>query len=446
MRALSRASAASKPFLDDDLGRLRILFEILGQVVAHGRVDDALDLAVAQLGLGLALELRLGHAERDDGRQSLAAVVAAGDEVLVEVRLLAVGVDRAGDGGAEAGDVRAAFGRADVVHVGVDVLGELGGVLQGHFQAHALVVAGDVDDVFVGRLAGAVEMLDELDDAALVVERFAVAGAIVAEDDFHAAVEEGQLLQAAVEDVVLEVGVGEDQRIGLEGGLGAHLVGASDAADLGHGHAPLVFLLEDVSLAADFDLAPLGEEVDHGDAHAVQAAGGLIGPLLELPAELQHGHHALERGEAQVGMFFDGDAAAVVLDRHRAVVVDRDGDFRGIAGHRLVDRVVDHFIDEVVQAAGGRVGDVHARPLADVLQVAEVFQVLGAVVGVALGRLQAIGVQVGRRGGFLRIRHGMFFYEPIAFCLFEYSPRGSAGSRFLRRAEARPDFSATPVF
>ena len=155
----------------------------------------------------------------------------------------------------------------------------------------------------------------------------------------------------AVEDVVLEIGVGEDLRVGLEGGLRADAVGAADAADFAGRHAALVFLLIDVPLAADFDLAPFGEEVDHGDADAVQAAGGLIGPLLELAAELQHGHHALERREAEVGMLFDGDAAAVVLDRDRAVVVDDDGDFAGEAGHRLVDRVVDDFVDQVVQAA-----------------------------------------------------------------------------------------------
>ena len=66
-----------------------------------------------------------------------------------------------------------------------------------------------------------IEILDELEDAALVVERFAVAGAMVAEDDLHAAIEKGQFLQAAVEHVVVELGVGEDLRVGLEGGLGA---------------------------------------------------------------------------------------------------------------------------------------------------------------------------------------------------------------------------------
>ena len=166
-----------QPLLHDDLRRLRVLFQVRGQVIAHGRVDDAFDFAVAQLGLGLALELRLGHAERDDGRQALAAVVAAGGEVLVQAGLLPIGVQRAGDGGAEAGDVRAALAGEDVVHVGVNVLGELARVLHGHFQAHAFVLAADVDDVFVCRLAGPIEVLDELDDAAFVVERFARAGA-----------------------------------------------------------------------------------------------------------------------------------------------------------------------------------------------------------------------------------------------------------------------------
>ncbi len=49
--------------------------------------------------------------------------------------LLAVGVERARERGAEAGDVRAALGRADVVDVGVDVLGVLARVLHGDFHA-----------------------------------------------------------------------------------------------------------------------------------------------------------------------------------------------------------------------------------------------------------------------------------------------------------------------
>ena len=42
--------------------------------------------------------------------------------------------------------MRAAFGRVDVVDVGVDVLGVLGRVLQGDFDGDAFVFAFDVQD------------------------------------------------------------------------------------------------------------------------------------------------------------------------------------------------------------------------------------------------------------------------------------------------------------
>ena len=48
------------------------------------------------------------------------------------------------------------------------------GILQGDLEADAFIVAGDVDDVLVGRLAGPVEMFDELQEAAFVAEGFAV--------------------------------------------------------------------------------------------------------------------------------------------------------------------------------------------------------------------------------------------------------------------------------
>ena len=62
------------------------------------RLDLALDLGVAELGLGLALELRLGQLDADDRRQPLAHVVAGEVGVVVlEDRVLArVVVERAG--------------------------------------------------------------------------------------------------------------------------------------------------------------------------------------------------------------------------------------------------------------------------------------------------------------------------------------------------------------
>ncbi len=109
MRALSRASAASKAFWT----MVRAVFGFSSRKRPRksptDEVDDALDLAVAELGLGLAFELRVGDAEGDDGSQTFAEVVAGGDEVLEERFLLAVVVESAREGGAESGEVRAAL-------------------------------------------------------------------------------------------------------------------------------------------------------------------------------------------------------------------------------------------------------------------------------------------------------------------------------------------------
>ena len=51
-------------------------------------VDDAFDFAVAELGFGLAFELRMGHAATDDGGEAFAEIFAGGDEVFEEAASL----------------------------------------------------------------------------------------------------------------------------------------------------------------------------------------------------------------------------------------------------------------------------------------------------------------------------------------------------------------------
>ena len=89
--------------------------------------------------------------------------------VLEEVFLAAVGVEGARQGGAEAGQVRAAAGVVGVVGVAADALLLAGGVLQGHFDADVVDVFLDVNRL-VERFLGAVDVLDELGDAAGVME------------------------------------------------------------------------------------------------------------------------------------------------------------------------------------------------------------------------------------------------------------------------------------
>ena len=112
LRAASRARDGGDR-LADDLVRLGgVLLEELAELAVDGRLDEALHRRVAELGLGLALELRVVQLHRHDRRQALAHVLAL--EVLVlllqQALLARVVVERARQRRAEARQVRAALG------------------------------------------------------------------------------------------------------------------------------------------------------------------------------------------------------------------------------------------------------------------------------------------------------------------------------------------------
>ena len=157
----------------DLLALRRVLLEPLAELVVDDLLHEGLHLGVAELGLGLALELRLGHLHADDGGEALADVVAAEVRVLLleDVPLAGELVHQRGERRAEALLVRAALGGVDRVGERVDRLGV--GVVPLHrdLGAHPLVVglALDVDDGRVRDALAGVDVLDEVGDAALVV-------------------------------------------------------------------------------------------------------------------------------------------------------------------------------------------------------------------------------------------------------------------------------------
>ena len=133
------------------------------------------------------------------------------------------------------------------------------------------------------------------------------------------------------------------------------------------------------------------ERVDAAHAHAVQAAGNLVGGGVEFAAGMQLGQHHLHRGHHLAVAdrhHVHGNAAAVVDDGDGVVDVDDDFDLLGVAGQGLVDGVVDHLVDQVVQAHFAGRADVHGRTQAHRLQAFEdldVFAGVAAVVAVCVG-------------------------------------------------------------
>ena len=100
----------------------------------------------------------------------------------------------------------------------------------------------------------------------------------------------------------------------------------------------------------------------------MQSARELVVLVGEFAARMQAREDQLDTGDLFLGMFVDGHAAAIVTDLERPVPEDRDLDLLAVAGKRLVDRVVDDLVRQVIRA---RSVGVHARPTPDRFEPAE---------------------------------------------------------------------------
>ena len=140
LRAAIRAAEAWIALRTMSLPSRRVRLEPVPERVGHRPLDEALDLGVAELGLGLALELRLAELDRDDGGEALAHVVAGEVLVLVLEQVLLAGevVDQLGQRRPEPLLVGAALVGVDRVGVGVDRLAVGGRPLHRQLQGERL--------------------------------------------------------------------------------------------------------------------------------------------------------------------------------------------------------------------------------------------------------------------------------------------------------------------
>ncbi len=286
-----------------------------------------------------------------------------------------------------------------------DVVGEAQHVLvvavvppQGELDLDLLAGAADHDGISDQWLLGLVQVAHEGLHAAVVGHDLleGLGPAQVLEADGDARVQEGQLAQAVLQRLPVEFDLREGLQRRHEGDRRA---GSEAVAELGrrsgdgqgrHRVAALEAHLVGLTDPPDLELQPVGQGVDHRHADAVQAAGDLVRVLVEFPAGMQLGHDDLGRRHA---LFVDvcGNAAPVVHHGDRAVGVQAHFDGRGVAGQGLVDGVVHHFVDHVVQARSiVGVADVHARSLAHGVQALEHLDGIGAVVG-AVGDMRFVG-------------------------------------------------------
>src|SRR6185369_2020201 len=278
-RGFTRAGGLDR-LVDDLSSDGWVLLEVSAQAFVHKCLDDAGNVGI-QFAFGLSLKLRLRQLNADDGNQTLAHVVAGEifSYVLEQTHLLPGVIDRAGQRHAEAREVRAP------VH-GVDVVGETKHrlrvgvvVLQPDFHDYAAALGFHVDGLVVQDLLAAIQMLDELGDAAVVFElgrlgfaSFRVGGALIGEGDQQAFVQECQLAETLRQRVEVVFRGGKDASIGQEVNFRSKFLAGARFLQLSGGVAFGISLLPGEAIAPDFEIEFFAQSVDAGDADAVQSA------------------------------------------------------------------------------------------------------------------------------------------------------------------------------
>ena len=190
------------------------------EVLVNDRLHDALDFAVSKLRFCLSFELRLLHLYVDDGRETLANIVAGEGEVLLLERSphLDDFIDGAREGRSKTGKVGSALVRIDIVDKREGVLGVAIAVLHGDVDLDIVLYGGDADGVWVERFTIATEEGDEFRQPLLEQECFFTGrvAPVIGDAEADPGVEVGQLSQAIRERLEIVSRFGEDFPVGFE--------------------------------------------------------------------------------------------------------------------------------------------------------------------------------------------------------------------------------------
>ena len=155
----------------------------------------------------------------------------------------------------------------------------------------------------------------------------------------------------------------EDLFIRTETHLGATaVIHLAERLKLGHRMAALETLAVEGLAARHFHFKSLCQCIHYRHAHAMQAAGCLIGAGIEFAARMKRRHDHFERRFLrEFGMGINRDAATIVADRQPSAFLDVHLDPARMTGHSLVHGVVDHFGKQMMERRFVSAADIHAR-------------------------------------------------------------------------------------
>ena len=111
----------------------------------------------------------------------------------------------------------------------------------------------------------------------------------------------------------------------------------------------------------------------------MEPSGYGVTAAAELSTRVQYGQNDLDCWFLFNWVHINGNPSTVVAYPYRSLFGDRDIYVVAVAGKSLIDRIVDYFIDQVVQAPGASRTDIHTRSFSDRFKPFEDLDIAGII-------------------------------------------------------------------
>lgn len=97
----------------------------------------------------------------------------------------------------------------------------------------------------------------------------------------------------------------------------------------------------------------------------MKSTRNLVRVLVELSARMKRAHNHFKGGDLLYRVRSNGYTTAIILNRTRSIRVQCYEDVLAVSCKCFVDRIVHHFLNEVVQPALAHIADIHGGTFAD---------------------------------------------------------------------------------
>ncbi len=159
------------------------------------------------------------------------------------------------------------------------------------------------------------------------------------------------MLKPRAESLIIKVHGFENFRVGPKlNGCSGDICG-SGLGQRGVRNAILVRLSPATALSFHINGEFLRKGVHHAASDTVQTAGHRVSAAAELSTGVQCGQHNLNRRALLHGVLVHGDATSIVGDADSTIRQHHDIDLVAVTCQRLIDRVIDDFIYQVMKTA-----------------------------------------------------------------------------------------------